>query len=104
MIAWFAVAFAMTAAPTYIAEVAPPDLRGTLVALKEAFIVGGMVLGYGLALATDSLAAQTQWRVTLALAVPFALASGAGVWMLPPSPRYRTPGWSNPTHGSAPTV
>ena len=40
--------FAMHGAPTYIAEMAPSEIRGTLVALKEAMIVVGMVLGYGI--------------------------------------------------------
>ena len=40
------VAFAMHAAPVYIAEVAPPALRGLLVALKEGFIVGGILAGF----------------------------------------------------------
>lgn len=38
---------AMHVAPLYIAETAPDDLRGKLVSLKEAAIVGGIVLGYG---------------------------------------------------------
>ena len=35
------IGFAMHAAPIYIAETAPPQLRGTLISLKEGFIVGG---------------------------------------------------------------
>lgn len=38
---------AMHVAPLYIAETAPDSLRGKLVSLKEAAIVGGIVLGYG---------------------------------------------------------
>ena len=37
----------MHAAPIYIAETAPPSARGALVSLKEAMIVGGILLGYG---------------------------------------------------------
>lgn len=37
---------AMHVAPLYIAETSPPDLRGKLVSLKEAAIVGGIVLGF----------------------------------------------------------
>ena len=38
---------AMHVAPLYIAETSPDNLRGKLVSLKEAAIVGGIVLGYG---------------------------------------------------------
>lgn len=40
------IGFAMHAAPIYIAETAPTAVRGTLISLKEAFIVGGILLGY----------------------------------------------------------
>ena len=39
-------AFSMHGAPTYIAEMAPPSLRGLLVSLKEAFIVVGILFGF----------------------------------------------------------
>ena len=39
------IGFAMHAAPAYIAEMSPPAIRGTLVAMKEACIVLGILLG-----------------------------------------------------------
>jgi len=38
--------FAMHGAPSYIAEMSPPDIRGGLVSLKECMIVVGILLGY----------------------------------------------------------
>ncbi|CAI5504872.1 unnamed protein product, partial [Closterium sp. Naga37s-1] len=38
-----AIGLAMHAAPMYIAETSPPAIRGTLIALKEAFIVAGIL-------------------------------------------------------------
>jgi hypothetical protein len=35
---------AMHGAPMYIAETAPSKVRGTLISLKEAFIVGGILV------------------------------------------------------------
>ncbi len=43
------IGFAMHAAPAYIAEAAPPRVRGLLISLKEAFIVGGILAGCALA-------------------------------------------------------
>ena len=37
----------MHAAPLFIAETSPDNLRGKLVSYKEAAIVGGIVIGYG---------------------------------------------------------
>ncbi|CAE8601956.1 unnamed protein product [Polarella glacialis] len=42
------IGFAMHAAPIYIAEIAPSDVRGTLVSAKELVIVGGIFLGFAL--------------------------------------------------------
>ena len=36
----------MHGAPAYIAETAPNSIRGTLISLKEALIVVGILLGY----------------------------------------------------------
>ena len=40
------IAFSMHGAPTYIAEMSPPNLRGLLVSMKEAMIVVGILCGY----------------------------------------------------------
>ena len=42
------IGFAMHAAPAYIAETAPPSVRGLLISLKEALIVGGILAGYAI--------------------------------------------------------
>ena len=36
----------MHGAPAYISEMAPTSIRGTLISLKEAFVVLGVVAGY----------------------------------------------------------
>ncbi|KAH8063671.1 hypothetical protein JL722_2855 [Aureococcus anophagefferens] len=40
------IGLAMHGAPTYIAETAPPSIRGALVSAKEAIIVLGLTVGY----------------------------------------------------------
>lgn len=40
------IGFAMHGAPVYISEIAPEVIRGRLMALKECFIVGGILAGY----------------------------------------------------------
>lgn len=68
---------AMHAAPAYIAETSPPSVRGLLISLKEAAIVGGILLGY---LSSywfiDNVGG---WRNMYGLAIPLALTLGIGM-------------------------
>ena len=81
------VGFSMHAAPAYVAEVAPACLRGLLVALKEAFIVLGILLGF----LVGNIFHDTHggWRYMLA-AVPtvFSVLQLVGIYFSSPSPRW----------------
>ena len=54
------IGLTMHSAPAYIAETAPSDLRGLLIAMKEAAIVLGILLGY---LAGSVFSYPGGWRV-----------------------------------------
>lgn len=80
------IGLAMHAAPMYIAETAPSQIRGTLISLKEFLIVVGMLLGYiASSLFVDMVAG---WRYMYATSAPICLVMGFGMWWLPPSPRW----------------
>lgn len=80
------IGLAMHAAPMYIAECSPSKIRGTLISLKEAFIVGGILLGY----LTGNLWITTEggWRSMYGVAIPLSVIMGGGMFFLPPSPRW----------------
>lgn len=79
---------AMHVAPLYIAETAPNDLRGKLVSLKEAVIVGGIVLGY-LAGALFGDGDPEAWRSIYKSAFPLEIMMAIGAFTLAPeSPRW----------------
>ena len=80
------IGLSMHAAPMYIAETSPSSVRGTLISLKEAFIVGGILLGY--LVGNNQVDAIGGWRVMFGCAAPLAVAMGVGMWWLPPSPRW----------------
>lgn len=80
------IGFAMHAAPAYIAETTPPSVRGTLIALKEAFIVGGILLGYAGGVLTVDM--EGGWRAALGVAAVPAIALLCGMAWLPESPRW----------------
>ncbi|XP_057970725.1 D-xylose-proton symporter-like 2 [Malania oleifera] len=80
------IGLAMHAAPMYIAETAPSQIRGRLISLKEFFIVLGMVVGYTVgSLLVDIVSG---WRYMYAASVPFSVIMGIGTWWLPDSPRW----------------
>ncbi|ERN15578.1 D-xylose-proton symporter-like 2 isoform X1 [Amborella trichopoda] len=80
------IGMAMHAAPMYISETAPSQIRGRLISLKEFFIVLGMVLGYTVgSLEVDIVSG---WRYMYGTSCPISIIMGVGMWWLPPSPRW----------------
>lgn len=80
------IGFSMHAAPAYIAETSPPSVRGVLISMKEAFIVGGILLGYLVSyLEIDSVGG---WRAIYGVGLPLSLLLMAGMSWLPESPRW----------------
>jgi len=78
--------FAMHGAPAYIGEMAPSEIRGLLVSLKEAFIVLGMVFGYIVGYLFQYRVGG--WRLTYGVSSIFAVAMFCGMYYLPPSARW----------------
>eukprot|EP00605_Chrysophyceae_sp_TOSAG23-4_P000756 GSChrysophyteH1.ASY1.ANO1.845.1 assembled CDS len=80
------VGFAMHGAPAYIGEMAPSSIRGLLISLKEAFIVLGMVTGYGIGAAYANI--SKGWGTIYLLSTPLAVLMNIGLNYLPYSARW----------------
>ncbi|MCL4403107.1 MAG: sugar porter family MFS transporter [Acidobacteria bacterium] len=84
-----AVGVASVLAPLYIAEVAPPHIRGRLVSLNQMAIVSGILLAYlvnwGL-----SFLGPSSWRIMFASALLPSLAFFIALFFVPESPRWLT--------------
>ncbi|KAM0941364.1 putative major facilitator, sugar transporter, major facilitator superfamily [Dioscorea sansibarensis] len=80
------IGLAMHGAPLYIAETAPSQIRGTLISLKELFIVLGILLGY--LVGSLEINAVGGWRYMYGSSAAIAILMGIGMWSLPPSPRW----------------
>ncbi|KAI4368865.1 hypothetical protein MLD38_017373 [Melastoma candidum] len=80
------IGLAMHGAPLYIAETCPSQIRGTLISLKELFIVLGILLGYFVG--SFQIDVVAGWRYMYGVSVPIALLMGIGMLSLPPSPRW----------------
>ncbi|PAN44251.1 hypothetical protein PAHAL_9G028800 [Panicum hallii] len=80
------IGLAMHGAPLYIAETSPSQIRGTLISLKELFIVLGILFGYLIgSLEIDKVGG---WRYMFGFGAPLAAVMALGMWSLPPSPRW----------------
>lgn len=64
------IGFSMHGAPTYIAEMSPSSIRGTLISLKEAAIVLGILCGYALGYALGKIVGG--WMYQYAASIPIA--------------------------------
>jgi SP family galactose:H+ symporter-like MFS transporter len=80
-----AIGIASITAPLYISEVAPAEMRGSLVSLNQLAITIGIVVSY----LVDYLLSGIQgWRYMLGLATVPAIILGVGMLPLPDTPRW----------------
>ncbi|KAI0058648.1 general substrate transporter [Artomyces pyxidatus] len=73
--------------PLYMAEISPPELRGSLMALEQFSIVLGCVIGFWTGFFTRSIPGSRSWRIPLGLQLIPGIFLGCGTYFLPPSPR-----------------
>jgi len=81
------IGFAMHAAPVYIAEISPANVRGRLVSAKEMVIVVGMFIGFAMG-AIFSGWERAGWRAMVMLGCVFAVFMEVGITFIPNSPRW----------------
>lgn len=72
----------------YISEIAPPNLRGTLLVLESISITSGVVIAFWITYGTRSLAGEVSFRLPFGLQMVTATALGSGIHFFPYSPRW----------------
>lgn len=80
------IAFALHAAPAYLAEMGHPKIRGLLIGLKEVFI--GIGIELGLLIGLPCLDIIGGWRIVFGIAILPAVVMAVGMAFLPESPRW----------------
>lgn len=75
-------------APIYISEIAPPNLRGTLLVLESVSIVGGVVISYWITYGTRHLQSEAAFRIPFGLQMVSATILGTAIHFFPFSPRW----------------
>src|SRR6202008_2496965 len=73
------------AAPVYISEVSPPDIRGRMVTFLQLSVTVGILVAYLVGLAFSP---SEGWREMLGLGAVPALVLGIGMLRMPQSPRW----------------
>ncbi|KAK7690940.1 hypothetical protein QCA50_006043 [Cerrena zonata] len=82
------------AVPLYNAELAPPEVRGSLVALQQLAITFGIMVSFWIDYGTNFIGGtgdtqvEASWRIPLALQLVPALILGFGILFMPFSPRW----------------
>lgn len=87
LIVGFAIGLASTVVPMYIAEVAPANIRGSLVTLNNCFITFGQ-LSAAVTAGAFSFDEKNGWRWMLALAGIPSVIQFVGFMFMPESPRW----------------
>ncbi|KAF3446924.1 hypothetical protein FNV43_RR12104 [Rhamnella rubrinervis] len=84
----FGIGLAVTLAPVYISETAPPDTRGLLNTLPQFTGSGGMFLSYCMIFGMSFMTSPS-WKLMLGvLSIPSLIYFGLTVFYLPESPRW----------------
>jgi sugar porter (SP) family MFS transporter len=82
------------AVPLYNAEIAPPEVRGSLVALQQLAITFGIMISFWIDYGTNFIGGvhdgqkEAAWRIPLALQLIPAIILGVGILFMPFSPRW----------------
>ncbi|WZH40763.1 general substrate transporter [Fusarium acuminatum] len=75
-------------APIYISEIAPPNLRGTLLVLESVSCVLGVVVSFWITYATRNLPGEISFRLPFGLQMVCSTILGIGIHFFPYSPRW----------------
>ncbi|KAK7033159.1 MFS glucose transporter mfs1 [Favolaschia claudopus] len=82
------------AVPLYNSEIAPPEVRGSLVALQQLAITFGIMISFWIDFGTNYIGGngdtqkESAWRLPIALQLVPAVILGVGALRLPFSPRW----------------
>lgn len=74
--------------PLYISEIAPPEIRGSLLVFEELSIVFGIVVSFWITYATKDIKSHWAWQLPFLLQMVPGLLLGFGTMFLPFSPRW----------------
>lgn len=84
----------LTCSPLYNAELAPPEIRGLLIAMQQLAITVGIMIAYWITFGSNFIGGTGEgqsdwaWRLPLIIQGIPAVILAIGIWFLPYSPRW----------------
>jgi sugar porter (SP) family MFS transporter len=75
-------------APLYISEIAPSNIRGTLLVLESISITSGVVIAFWITYGTRFIDSEAAFRLPFGLQMVTATILGVGIHLFPYSPRW----------------
>ena len=87
-LAGFGVAIARSAAPSYVAEISPPQWRGPVTLLYNSLWIFGAILASAIAYGTGPMKSTLSWRLPLIIQVVPSSIVLFGCLFMPESPRW----------------
>ena len=89
LVAGYSCGMLLSVVPVYIAEISPPKQRGFIVGLQGMAIATGFCLANWIGYGGSFAIGDAQWRITLSMQAPAAVALSVGAFFVPFSPRWR---------------
>ncbi|KAI8328962.1 general substrate transporter [Chlamydoabsidia padenii] len=74
--------------PLYQAEIAPPEIRGSLVSLQQLSITFGILISFWIDYGFQHLTSEAQWRVPFCIQIALGVCLIIGIFFFPFSPRW----------------
>jgi MFS family permease len=84
----FGLSISRSSAPSWVAEMSPPQWRGPAVMLYNSLWLIGAIIASAIAFASGPIQSSLSWRLPLILQVVPTSIVLLGVWFLPESPRW----------------
>ncbi|KAI4729199.1 general substrate transporter [Aureobasidium sp. EXF-10728] len=88
LIGGFGIGVLSAVTPMYIAEISPPEIRGTLLVMEEYSIIVGIVVAFWITYGTQHIPNEWCWRLPFLIQLFPGIVLGAGIFFLPESPRW----------------
>lgn len=80
--------YAFFFSPLYQSEIAPPEIRGSLISLQQLAVTFGILISFWIDYGFARVSGPASWRVPLCIQIAFALILGIGIVFFPYSPRW----------------
>ncbi|KAG2229946.1 general substrate transporter [Thamnidium elegans] len=74
--------------PLYQSEIAPPEIRGSLISLQQLAVTFGILISFWIDYGLTNIGGEASWRIPLCLQLAFAVILGIGIFFFPFSPRW----------------